>query len=284
MLKYWQALALCIGFAGPAAAQETHLLKYNFTAGQLLRYDSKDTIAGESTISGTTQKYSSHTNSVREWRVTDVDDQGNARLELRIVRVQAEMTSPNGARIAFDTDKDGEKSPLAAVVGKPIVELTLTASGQVKELKPSKSAEAGPFVAMVRTRLFPLPNVPVQVGTGWQYDFDLPLPPPLGRTNEQVRIRQTLRLEKVRDGVAIINLQTSLAEETKDKSLLSRVAQFLPAGQIELDIQRGVLRSIELKLDQTVSGFSGADSQARVTGNSTERLHDDVAGVDRERK
>ncbi len=284
MLKFCQALALYAGFAGAAAAQETHMLKYNFTAGQVLRYDGKDNITGASTISGTTQKYSSETSSVREWRVTDVDDQGSARLELRIVRVAAEMTSPNGARIAFDTDKDEEKNPLAAVVGKPIVELTLTASGQVKDLKPSKSAEAGPFVAMVRTRLFPLPKVPVQVGTGWQYDFDLPLPPPLGRTNEQVRIRQTLRLEKVHDGVATINLRTSLAEETKDKSLMSRVAQFLPAGQIELDLKRGVLRSVELKLDQTVQGFSGADSEARITGSSTERLNDDVAGVDRERK
>ena len=114
------------------------------------------------------------------------------------------------------------------------------------------------------------------VGTGWQIDVELPMPPPLGPT-EKMRLRQTFRLEKVTDSVAQINLATATAEEINDRSKLGSIAQYLPTGRIELDLSRGVVRSVEQTIDQTVKDFAGTDSEMHVTGKYREVLKDDVA-------
>jgi hypothetical protein len=243
----------------------------------VLRYDGKQAMKVESTVSGTTQKLTYQISALREWKVVDVDDQGNARIAITIVRAQVDATNPDGTKLAFDTEKAGNEGPLAAVVGKPLVEVKLSPTGQVLDVQQTQAAAAGQFVALARTLFYPVPPVSVKPGTVWQHDLDLPLPPPLGN-GETVRIRQTFRLEKLADSVATINLQSTTAEEIKDKARLARIAQFLPSGRIELDLSRGVLRTTDLKLDHTVNDFAGADSVQHVTGSQRETLRDEIAG------
>ena len=279
MTKLSWAMGLSLfAVALPAIAEDAVALKYRFSAGQVLRYQGKQNTTIESTVSGTTQKFTSETNSLREWRVIGVDEKGNARLSMTIVRVHVEAKGPDGKKLSFDTEKDGEQSPLAVVVGTPLVEVILSPTGQVVEIVESKSAAAGPFVAHVRTLLFPMPPKDVAPGTRWQHDLTLPVPAPMGKF-DQVRVRQTFGLEKVANSVATINLESAPAEEIKDRALMGRIAQFLPSGRVELDLSRGVLRSLELTLDQKVSDFAGKDSVMQVTGSYSEVLKDDVAGV-----
>ena len=266
----------------PAAADDTVTLKYKYATGQVLRYEGKHTMTVESTVSGKTQKLESETNSVREWRVLKVDEKGNARLALTIVRASVEATTPDGQKIAFDTEKD-EKTPLSGVVGKPLVELVLSPSGQVVEMGQPLHPAASQFVANLRTQLVPLPPQAVAVGTAWQQDVTLPLPPPEGR-DEKIRVRQTYRLEKLTDSVATINLQSTLAEEIKDRTVVERIAQFLPRGRIELDVSRGVVRTLDLVLDQKVTEFAGTDSVMTVSGSDREVLKELVAGVEPKRQ
>jgi hypothetical protein len=134
------------------------------------------------------------------------------------------------------------------------------------------------MVANVRTLLFPVPPTPIVAGTGWQVDVELPMPPPYGAT-EKMRLRQTFRLEKVVDAVAYINLATTTVEEINDQSRLGSIAQYLPSGRIELDLSRGVVRSVQQTIDQTVKDFAGSDSVMHVTGSYREMLKDDVAGA-----
>ncbi len=264
----------------PAAAEEPVTLKYHFTKGKVLRYDGKHAMTVESTVSGTTRKLESQTNSLREWRVISVDEKGNARLALTLVRAQVEATSPDGQRIAFDSEKDGSKGPLSAVVGKPLVEVVLSPSGQVIELGQATTPAAGQFTAYLRTQLIPLPATPVAAGATWQQDLVLPVP---GR-DDKIRIRQSFRLERVTNSVATINLESALAEEIKDRAIVERIAQFLASGRIELDMTRGVIRNLELTHDQKVTDFAGADSVVRVVGSYRETLKDDVAGTDSKRQ
>jgi hypothetical protein len=91
-------------------------------------------------------------------------------------------------------------------------------------------------------------------------------------------------LEKVVDSIAQINLATSTAEEINDRSRLGSIAQYLPSGRIELDLSRGVVRSVDQTIDQTVKDFAGSDSVMRVTGKYREVLKDDVAGSNRNRR
>ena len=224
------ALGLSVGLAS-ATADEAVQLKYKFSPGQVLRYDGKQSMTVESTVSGTDQKHSYQITSVREWKVLGVDKEGNVRVTMTIVRAQVEATSPDGQAITFDTEKDRTQNPLAAVIGKPLVEAKLSPFGQVLDIQQAQSSAPGQFVALARTLFYPVPSVPVKPGTAWQQDMDLPLPPPLGN-NETIRIRQTFRLEKVVDSVAFINLQSTPAEEITDKARMARIAQFLPSGRI----------------------------------------------------
>jgi hypothetical protein len=262
--------------AVPALADDAVTLKYRFSPGQVLKYDGKQSLTVESTVGETTQKFTSETISMREWRVLGVDAKGNARLAMTIIRAKVDATGADGKKITFDTESDSDNNPLAAVVGKPLVEVTLSPGGQVLEIGESKAAGAGQFVAHIRTLLYPVPAEAVKPGTGWQSDLQLPLPPPVGK-GEQVRLRQTFRLEKVADSVATINLASGLAEEIKDKARLAAIAQFLPSGKIELDLSRGVVRSVDLAIDQTVTEFAGTDSTMHVTGSYREVLRDDLA-------
>jgi hypothetical protein len=264
----------------PGLADDPVTLQYRFSPGQVFRYDGRQSLTVESTVGETTQKFTSETISMREWRVLGVDAKGNAKLTMSIVRAKVNATGADGKKITFDTENDSANSPLAAIVGKPLVELTLSPSGQVLEIGESKVAAAGQFVAHIRTLLYRVPPSAVTPGTGWQNDIELPLPSPVGK-GEQVRLRQTFRLEKVADSVATINLASGLAEEIKDKARVAAIAQFLPSGKIELDLTRGVVRSVDLAIDQTVTEFAGTDSTMHVTGSYREVLRDDVAASPR---
>jgi hypothetical protein len=260
----------------PTLADDAVTLKYRYSPGQVLLYDGKQSLTVESTVAGATQKFASETVSTREWRVLGVDGKGNARLAMTIVRAKVDATGADGRKIAFDSEKDGENNPLASIVGKPLVEVTLSPAGQVLEIGESKVAGAGQFVAHIRTLLYVLPATAVAPGATWQYDLQLPLPPPLGK-GEQVRLRQAFQLDKVAESVATINLASGLAEEIKDKARVAAIAQFLPSGKIELDLSRGVVRSVDLTIDQEVTEFAGIDSMMHVTGSYREVLRDDVA-------
>lgn len=277
MSNYIRALGLSLALAGAATADDRTLLVYRFSPGQVLQYEAKRNMTVESTVSGTTQTFSSRTESLREWRVIRVDPKGNARLEMSLLRIKVDATEPNGRELKFDTADPAQAGPLAEITGKPLVELTLTPSGQVVDLSESGVESAAAFVAHVRTLLFPVPPSPIAVGSGWQMDLELPMPPPLGPA-EKMRLRQTFRLEKVADSVAQINLTTKTAEEINDRARLGSIAQYLPSGRIELDLSRGVIRSVEQTLDQTVRDFAGAESVMKITGNYREVLKDDVAG------
>jgi hypothetical protein len=270
------ALWLAFGFV-PVQEPGKVVLQYRFAPGQVLSYEAKQEMTVESTVSGTTQRSKFLTESARQWKVLDVDGQGNARLALTVQRVQVHATGSDGKQVAFDTDKDGARSPLASLIGKPLVEIRISPSGQITDIRESQTAEAGQFVAHVRTQIYPLPPSAVAPGTGWQREITLPLPPPIG-AGEQVRIRQTFRLEKVSDSVATINLQSAPAEEIKDRVTLQRIAQFLPSGRFELDLSRGFMRLQELTLDQKVTEFAGSDSVMHVTGTYREILKEELAG------
>jgi hypothetical protein len=283
MAKWLCALGFCLTYGVSTRADDLVSLVYRYSPGQVLRYEGTRTMTVESTVSGMTQKFTSDTESLREWRVTGMDAKGNARLVMSLIRVKLDATEPNGRSFKFDTASDDNPGPLKELIGKPLLEVTLSASGQVIDVSQANSEVAGAFVANIRTLLFPVPPTPVAVGTGWQVDLELPMPPPLGPA-EKMRLRQTFRLEKVVDSVAQINLATATAEEIKDRSRLGSIAQFLPSGRIELDLSRGVVRTVDQTIDQTIKDFAGSDSVMHVTGKYREVLKDDVARSNRDKK
>src|SRR5262249_28972246 len=162
------ALGLSFALMSAAFADDRVTLLYRYSPGQVLRYEGKRTMTVESTVSGTTQKFVSDTESLREWRVIGIDGKGNARLAMSILRVKVDATESSGKCLKFDAATDGEAGPLASVIGRPLLEVTVSASGQVIEVSEATGENVSSFVANVRTLLFPVPPTPIAIGTGWQ--------------------------------------------------------------------------------------------------------------------
>src|SRR5262245_49808912 len=131
MAKWLCALGFCLTVSFPAQADDLVSLVYRYSPGQVLRYESKRTMTVESTVTGMTQKFSSDTESLREWRVLGVDAKGNARLVMSLVWVKVNATEPSGKSFKFDTATDEDPGPIKEVIGKPLLEVTLSPSGQV---------------------------------------------------------------------------------------------------------------------------------------------------------
>src|SRR5262245_57793058 len=149
--KILSAIGLYSWIAVVTTPQTPVTLQYKFTAGQVLRYDGSQVINVESTVSGTKQNFTSNTSSRREWKVLEVDGNGNATLAMTIAYIRVEATTPDGKKVAFDTQQKDSQHPFASVVGRPIVQVKLSPSGQVLGIQETESKAAGQFIAHIRT-------------------------------------------------------------------------------------------------------------------------------------
>src|SRR5262245_65393464 len=124
MTKCICALGLSLALVSANLADDRVTLLYRYSPGQVLQYEGKRSLTVESTVAGTTQKFVSETESLREWRVIGMDTKGNTRLSMSILRVKVDATEPTGKSLKFDTASDDEPGPLAAIIGKPLLEVT----------------------------------------------------------------------------------------------------------------------------------------------------------------
>jgi hypothetical protein len=269
--------AICAVFAAlqVVGGDAAITLRYSYKSGQAYRYEVRQSLTWESTLAGSKQVSQVETRTVREWRATATDAGGNARLTLTILRLQIDAALPDGSKRVVDSDKDGAH-PLAAVVGKPVLDVTLNPSGRILALQPRQGSGTEQLAAHVRVLAVPLPAAPVTAGTRWQNDFELVMPPPVG-SGEKYTARHIVQVEKLDGTRATLNMQAVLTEEIKERATLARLAQFLPQGKIEFDAARGLMIRQDLMLDQTITDFAGKDSSVRIRGTYQEQLVESVA-------
>jgi hypothetical protein len=91
-------------------------------------------------------------------------------------------------------------------------------------------------------------------------------------TTKAIQTRQRYELEKVDFGVATIAVETQVLTPVDDPKIRVQLIQRLTKGHLRFDIAAGRIVSQRTDLDETVLGFSGADSSMHYVARFDEQL------------
>lgn len=273
----------------PAAdAPPKVLLAYKFQPGQVVRFDVSH--EGQiTTVYNSAKEIATNTSQTRRsFKVTSVDDQGGAVLEMQIewVRMTASFENEEGRKselIEFDTSDPKKQNhaqfkKVLESVGKPQALVRFDASGRPREVtrldKSSRKSEPSADVdgdGTPENYLVILPEGPVAVGDTWKEPFDVLVKVPQGLTT-RIRMQRSHKLTEVKHGHATIEFRTIILTPVQDPAIAAQLIQREIEGRIVFDLQRGMIVSREAKVDRTVVNPFGGQSSMRAISRYAERL------------
>ena len=124
----------------------------------------------------------------------------------------------------------------------------------------------------------PLPEKAIKVGAKWHLDEEVKLSDEQRRV-KLVQVRHQYTLDKVESGVATISVATQSLTPVDDPKFEAQLVQRMQKGTIRFDVDAGRILARQMDLDETVLGFSGADSSMQyVARYSEEPVKAEVAG------
>lgn len=257
------------------ALEEKHLLRYKFTKGELLQWKVSHRGTTEATIHGNTQTTKMSANSTKQWRVVDVDEQGDATFVHSVVHVDMWQKVSDRQEVRYNSATD--KTPpreyiqVAKTVGVPIATVKISPSGQVLERdKAPVQANSG-----LGNIAMPLPLEPVRVGQDWHLSNEVRVRRQDGK-QLRVKTRIVYTLKSVKTGVATIAVNTEVITPVNDPQIKSQLVQQLTNGELKFDMDAGRVLSQQIDWDETVVGFNGDGSMMKYLA----RFNEDLIPVD----
>jgi hypothetical protein len=259
--------------AAPEAVDTaTYLLRYKFNPGETLRWEVEHRAEVRTTVSGTTQTAETTTSSVKNWKVTSVDADGAATFDYSVdsVDMRQKLTGRQEVRYNSKTDKEAPAGfqDAAKSVGVPLTTFTMDPSGKIldrrEHLDRSASQSTHPSV--------PLPEGAVPIGHKWSFNFEVTATAK-DRSTKKVQMRQQMKLEEVKNGIAVIAVETQILSPVRqDPTIEAQLVQSESAGKVRFDIDAGRIVSLQSDNDKHVVGFQGATSSLHCTTRFAEKL------------
>ena len=250
----------------------SQLLRYKFSSGKTISADVSHRALTETTVNGTTQHVETATDSIKSWKIIDVDKDGSATLEHLVDHVKM-MTRTSGME-TVRWDSDSPETPpegyggVQLGLGKPLSELTIDSCGRIinrKNFFPSPPSNTGDLMVV------PLPDAPVTVGTIWTVPDTVVVSLPGGK-RKSVRTRLRYQVSKLDQDLAIIKVDTTVLTPIHDTQTESRLLERIWSGQITFDIGRGCVLKRSVSVDRRVVGFHGPASSIRYKASRKEQL------------
>lgn len=253
----------------PAAATEQYLLRHKLKPGEEVYSTVLHQAKTVTRIQGIDQASEARTLSEKVWKVMAVNPQGDMTFEYRIQHVEMSQTHGDEKEVRFDSRKDKTPPPIykkvAESLGKPISTVVIDSTGKVLSRSDNKDAPELGMGDLVLT----LPEEALAIGGSWSVPRDTRVKLPDG-THKTIKIRETYELKKVQSGVATITIRSQPITPLDGPEVESQVMQQLSNGELKFDIDAGKLISKELNWDDSVVGFSGAESQLKYTARYRE--------------
>lgn len=254
-----------------ATAEETVTLAYRFRVGDRIDMDVAHRALTETTVNGTTQTVETMTDSRKTWRVVAVDDAGRATLEHSVDDVVMTSRSSDSGEVRWASGSTDEPPPgyegVRQSLGVPLSRMVIDATGHVldrREIRPCPASATGDLVVV------PLPDGPIAAGAEWTVPQEVVVEAPnAGR--KAVRTRLRYRLDSVRDGLATIDVDTTVLTPVDDPRLEARLLERIWQGTITFDVEAGRVVSRRTGIDRRVVGFSGPQSSVRYKSSLEER-------------
>lgn len=260
----WCCLLILHGWLAAADAAE---LKFN--QGDVLRYR-----VTENTVVEIQNKEESFGTAVslqlvKSWTVKEVAANGDAVLELSFESLRFEQTDPTGRQVVFDSKNTADSNPdlvkqMSKMVSQPAQRVTVRKDGSV--VSRESLMEGIP----IRTELPFYVTVPQNDNAEpWTQELPIQLPPPL---DTKYAATQNLQVKSADDKQLVISWTTELGDKPAEPQHMLAIIQYLPAGAVTLDRQRGVVTNAEVKIDKSVDDFDGQGSKYSFTSNRKEEL------------
>ena len=253
----------------------SQFLRYKFSQGETISAEVSHRAITETTINGTTQHVETATDSIKSWKIIDVNQDGSATIEHLVDHVKM-MTRTSGTE-TVRWDSDSPETPpegyggVQLGLGKPLSELTIDSCGRIMNRKnffPSPPSNTGDLMVV------PLPDDPVTVGTIWTVPDTVVVDLPEG-ARKSVRTRLRYQVSKLDDVRAVIKVDTTVLTPIHDTQTESRLLERIWSGQITFDIVRGCVLKRSVSVDRRVVGFHGPASSIRYKASREEQLVSD---------
>ena len=253
------------------ATEQSCTLRYRFTAGEVVRWKVVHLGTTETTIQGNVQTAKARTTSTKSWKITEVDDEGNATFVHSVPEINMWQKLSGRPEVRYDSSKD-EAPPrqyreVAKTVGVPIATVTISPTGKVVKRGDSKKSTSFGLGDIA----IPMPEKPVKPGDKWSTTDEIRVREADGRV-KRIKTRLIYELEKVQTGVATISVDTEVLTPVNDPKVKSQLVQQLTTGNIKFDVDAGRPISRQIDWDETVVGFNGADSMMKYLARFTEEL------------
>ncbi|NCA11167.1 hypothetical protein EBR56_05055 [bacterium] len=256
----------------PAGAADAVTLRYRFQPGEKIVMNVSHRALTETVIGGTKQVVETATDSTKAWTVVAVDPDGRATLEHSVADVTMSSHTSDKGETRWSSRDEGPVPPdyeaVRQSLGVPLARLVIDATGRVidrRDYRPTPPSNTGDLMVV------PLPDEPATVGTEWTVPQEVVVEVPNG-PRRAVKTRLRYRVASLRDGVATIDVDTTVLTPLDDPRLESRLLERIWDGRIEFDVARGRLLSRSTGVDRRVVGFSGPESSVRYKASLEERL------------
>jgi hypothetical protein len=276
-------LVLPLLFGSLVGAQEVKLA-YKLKTGDTIRTKVTHLATVDTNVKGTQQVVKTRSVSCKVWKVEEVDAKGQATFMHAVEWVDLWNQVSDRPEIKYDSRVD-EKAPpgyehMSLSIGQPLATITINPAGRITARKDNQPA----LNLGIADLTVPLPEKPIKVGEKWHVDEEVKLQDEQRRV-KAVQVRHQYTLDKVETGVATITVGTQTLTPIDDPKFEAQLVQRMQKGTIRFDIDAGRVISRQMDLDETVIGFSGADSNMHYVARYTEEpLAEKVAAKGKTRK
>ncbi len=257
----------------PSAAEKpTYLLRYIFRPDETIRWRVVHQALVRTTVSGTTQTAETRSESVKLWKIKNVDEtSGQATFVHSVESVDMRQSVSGRQDVHYNSEKDAlipaEFEDVAKAVDVPLSTIVLDSRGHVvkrHEERAQPNATTGEMTV-------PLPEKAVAVNEVWSFPHDTSVRQKDG-SNKQVKTRQDFTLTEVDNGIATIKVETVVLTPIRDPALEAQLIQHVTDGTVRFDIAAGRVIGQQTDVDKRVIGFQGEASSLHYVTRFTEEL------------
>ncbi|MBX3441354.1 MAG: hypothetical protein KF774_03020 [Planctomyces sp.] len=244
------------------AAGKTWRLRYRFDAGQTVYFTVWNETVRRYQHSEVEARTRDGNDSLKHYRVMSVDAEGNAKLELTIDRTRM-FAEKDSTLFQYDSQSDAQPpdgfEDVARTIGRPWLHVTLNDRGEPLDFQTPLGERVVQSPDLLSRVLPALPEQEVAIGDVWKEPFTTEVRE-TETLNKPIRMQRTYRLKSVEGSVATIEFSTQVLTANKTPEQDAILAQRIYSGTVTLDIDRGLMLARELKVDQSVIGYAGAQT------------------------
>jgi hypothetical protein len=250
--------------------KETYRLRYQFNAGETVRYQVTHMAKTKTRIKGTEENAQVHTVSDKVWQISDVSDEGDMTFVHSVDSVELTQQTGSAPELRWSS-RSGEKPPImfesvADQLNQPLSTVTINSRGQELSRKTHAGTEAQLGMGGLT---IPLPEEAIPVGHSWSVPREIKARGEMGEI-KVIKARDTYTLEKVQTGVATLKVRSEALTPIEQASVKAQIIQQLSNGTIRFDLDNGRFLSKQLDWDETVVGFQGPNSLMEYRARLTE--------------